>query len=427
MKKIFTLLSIALTCQLASAQNQNTPFQKLKERFENRRTNTTEQVTEVPEIEINLDAAAGPCRLDTAYESYSGSEYRTIYSYNLGRVSERVFEYWDGTTWVASGRTSYTYGTQGNMTMSVYEYWNGSEWVNSWKYTYTYDGQGNQTEELYQNWNGSDWENSEKYMYSYDGQGNQTEEIYQEWNGSDWENSYKDETIYNGQGLTTQYTSYNWDGSNWVPSYQTLITYDGQGNATEYLEQNWDGSMWVNEYKSTASYDAFGNFSQINYYIWNSSTNMWDDDGAYSISYMYDGQNRVTESIEQEDGVNSWKATYTYDSYGNTLTENYYEWSGSAWVDNGSYTYVYDCASSVEEEEANAFGLNLWPNPVANTLNLKVAKNQPNTIAVFDASGKMVMTQAYTTQIAVDALTPGMYVLELRNEEAVQHQRFIKQ
>ncbi len=125
----------------------------------------------------------------------------------------------------------------------IYQTWNGSAWVDSSKSSYTYDGNNNRTEWLFKTWNGSAWVDSFKISFTYDGINNQTEELKQYWDGSVWVNYFKISFTYDGNNNVTEELIQGWDGSAWVNSFKDLYTYDGNNNLTEELGQAWDGSL----------------------------------------------------------------------------------------------------------------------------------------------------------------------------------------
>lgn len=462
MKRIFTLLTIALTWQLASAQSgQHDQPSSLKEQLKQRREAI--QNGEKPAPIIAFSAAEEECVLDSVYVyDENGNVIEKGYATRTNNVETITFRELIGGNWVLSYRQTVTYDGNGNVLSYQGEEYDGSNWVNDYMDTYTYNGLGQTLEEVYYyGWNGSDWDTGSKYISTYNSADSLAEYIFQQLQSGVWVNAGRDQYTYDGQNRLTQRTYDTWDGSSWSPSsrytytndgqgnvteelyeyYDSFnevwevssrytYTYDGQGNQTSELYQGWDGSSWVNQSQYNYTYNGQNQLIESESQDWDSQSNMWIPSSL--STYTYDNNGYAIEVIERYnwDGseyTDQSKSEYLYNANGDWSGVHWYTWDGSNWVYVDGYEYFYDCSSVGIEEAANAFGLNLWPNPVANTLNLKVSNNQPTTITVYSVNGKVVLSQPYATQIAVDGLTSGMYVLELRNAESVQHQRFVKQ
>jgi Secretion system C-terminal sorting domain len=71
--------------------------------------------------------------------------------------------------------------------------------------------------------------------------------------------------------------------------------------------------------------------------------------------------------------------------------------------------------------------LNIFPNPVTNILNIASDDNLTiNRVVITDVSGKKVLEQSYTTQVNVQNLAKGMYVLEVFVGQNKETRKFIK-
>ena len=72
--------------------------------------------------------------------------------------------------------------------------------------------------------------------------------------------------------------------------------------------------------------------------------------------------------------------------------------------------------------------VNIYPNPVANYLQLVGLKAGNYTLSVRDFSGKTMLNQAFHTndKINVQQLVPGIYLLEVRSAEWVHAIKFVK-
>lgn len=64
-----------------------------------------------------------------------------------GTASSIDYDAWDGASWVASGRTIYTYDDSNRRTLKNEQAWNGTSWVTNIRGEYTYDTYGNAIEQ----------------------------------------------------------------------------------------------------------------------------------------------------------------------------------------------------------------------------------------------------------------------------------------
>ena len=79
------------------------------------------------------------------------------------------FELADGSNWVNSDSTTYTYDGSGKVTYSIEQTWDkaSSIWVNDSKNTYNYNGDNTISIVYTQNWNGTAWIDYERSTYTY--------------------------------------------------------------------------------------------------------------------------------------------------------------------------------------------------------------------------------------------------------------------
>jgi hypothetical protein len=79
------------------------------------------------------------------------------------------------------------------------------------------------------------------------------------------------------------------------------------------------------------------------------------------------------------------------------------------------------------EDIASDITASIYPNPVADVLNIECTRNVNVTITSID--GKVVMQANDTKQVDVHALTAGLYIISLTDEQhrAIGVHRMIKQ
>jgi len=136
--------------------------------------------------------------------------------------------------------------------------------------------------------------------------------------------------------------------------------------------------------------------------------------------------------------VNSWRATYTYDSNGNMTSWLYESWNGTSWVlansyliftdSFGNYYLIYSAEielyyktiTAVEENETEIMNYSLsqnYPNPfnprTIISYQLPIANNV--TIKVFDVLGKEVAT------LVDEYRNAGSYEVEFNSVSSVKN------
>ena len=87
----------------------------------------------------------------------------------------------------------------------------------------------------------------------------------------------------------------------------------------------------------------------------------------------------------------------------------------------------FDPTVSINEVE-NTFGLNVYPNPASDVINVSVNKAVDATISIIDVTGKVVKTSALngmTTALNTSDLTSGIYHVKITDGASTSTQKVV--
>jgi hypothetical protein len=77
----------------------------------------------------------------------------------------------------------------------------------------------------------------------------------------------------------------------------------------------------------------------------------------------------------------------------------------------------------------NITDMNVFPNPTNGEVNVSLPENASVNVSIFDAQGKLVAEQMNVTnngKLNISNVTPGVYMVRLTAENAVQTFRVVK-
>lgn len=92
---------------------------------------------------------------------------------------------------------------------------------------------------------------------------------------------------------------------------------------------------------------------------------------------------------------------------------------------------VSDCYTidAVGLDQMDISGMNVFPNPTNGEVNVSLPENATVTVQIFDAQGKLVAEQANVSnndKLNISSVTPGVYMVRLSAENAIQTFRVVK-
>lgn len=377
---------------------------------------------------------------------------------------------------------------QNKLLSSITQYHNGSSWDNNYAYNYEYDGNNNLIAETYLNWDNGVWKIRDKTTYTYNANNKVTQELSQEWNTTTnaMENSYRDTYTYTSGNLTGQvaelwensnwvnewknditYTNnlpqsalfYNWVGSQWVLDSRETLTYNGNNKISTFVSEDWVSSQWVNSEKSLLAYDGNNKILNIRYAEWDDFNSQW---GGVTdrTDYVLDATGNRSSEIDTDIIANTKdKQEGNYDTsslmsnfahpfkdksgmdylfedfpfVNKILSTNQYSFDTptNSYKDSNRTTYNYNSAItlSTAKPEIAITTITIFPNPTTSIVNLTISNAVTiDKVIVVDVTGKTVLQQNQnTTQVNVEKLAAGLYIIEAFSGNDKFTSKFVKQ
>lgn len=176
-------------------------------------------------------------------------------------------------------------------------------------------------------------------------------------------------------------------------------------------------------------YEDGGQFYALGAGVVNSFEGMIEiDEANFTLSFLYIGFTLIEcdnpecwyESLYFNFIYNeSELQTFTYDivylgnSGGLTLTDS-----------EGNIAYYWNGVMATQD--FNNASLTIYPNPVYETLFLNYTGESPESISVYDISGKLVLSQGFKKNIHLSNLNSGIYFIEITSPQGKSTQRFVK-
>ena len=347
MKKIYSIIVVSFACTSLMSQNVELCDSTVTYDTSELRTskivysydangNKTSQTSYEYKYEDDTDPQILPNR-------------KTVYIYDTDGNLTSVEGYsWQGSTWVGSDKTDFTYDANGFQTCVMLYTGHDGMWyrMSDEKDVFTYDAAGNPTNKDHFKWQNGKWVKVSYVDYSYN-----TEIQYDLYDGK-WEESFKTEKEYDENGNLTCTVlfspSYWYEEEPWHPINRYDFTYDVNSNQTSEIWYSWKDGVWVAVQKTEYSYNVNNRQTGVARYYWKDGA--WvgtlkygytcDTDGKY-ISYSdYRWQNDAWSAINKKE--------YSYNPNGNTSILKYFELKDDWLLIETTYYYYPEHSSAIE-------------------------------------------------------------------------------
>ena len=164
---------------------------------------------------------------------------RTNNTYNSnGDLIQFLDQEWNGSAWVNDYKVDLTY-TNNRLSGGASYTWGGTDWIfttdDDSKFTINYNANGTISSFNSDAWDGTNWVASDSTIFSYDGNNNLILQDGQTWNGTAWISEYKSEYSYDTNGnLIAEKESYLENGS-FVTGYEQTATFNTAELMSSYI------------------------------------------------------------------------------------------------------------------------------------------------------------------------------------------------
>lgn len=213
-------------------------------------------------------------------------------------------------------------------------------------------------------------------------------------------------------------------------NYNPLATLDDGSCIYETGSSDCDAYFYVSQINTDLNYVTIVNQSTGNSleYLWDFGDGNSSTDEYPTHVYDTDGLYMVCLTITSSAPADSVYCTSSYcDTIGMTLSIPGFAYTGF------TLNTVSELSLSIQDENVDLISMNLYPNPANDniTLSYTLLKNEQLTTSIYDLSGRMIRTWTKATPsgqhevtIDINDLSPGLYQIELRNNQSRNILRF---
>lgn len=369
----------------------------------------------------------------TIYEEYDSfsEEYteamKQVYKYEAGRLKMVTYSYKDGADWIESVRNEFKYNGDGNLHEETYstKMTGTSDWLNQRKNTTNYTGTRVTSEESFE-WKNGVWEPDERTVLNYVGNRIETYDGY-EWENMDWKADTQGVLEYEGNKIK-EITVKEFKNGTWT--FHDRDVYERSPSSTrivDYISQDWNGTDWSNDEKVNYKDDTSGN-REMETFSDSQDGITWEFENR--IVYTYDFTELMSNYINpfSADKFSMNLGLTDAPHYNKVLSNIEYDYDDSDWEKSGRTTYYYSDVMGLDDLSDSNF-LTIYPNPVKNTLHIKLKDQIRADASLFDINGRLVLEQklqAVNSALNIEPLNSGIYILKIRTENGFATKRITK-
>ena len=175
------------------------------------------------------------------------SSSRINYSYEMGTLSQSVFQVYTNNSWDNWTRFNYVYDTNQNLLTTLDESWINNEWQNSLLISNYYSIQNKKDSILFQTWVNNEWQNDKMTLFYYNENEIDLDSlVVKSWTGSSWSNYLKREIVNDVNHNQIEQLDKIWDSSHWLNSIRRFFTYNESNFIESAYCEIWYNNQWMN-------------------------------------------------------------------------------------------------------------------------------------------------------------------------------------
>jgi hypothetical protein len=208
---------------------------------------------------------------------------------STGKVVMSIGQTYNG-SWNAYNRVTNSYSSTGKLQSTLTENVVGINFQNQNQITYTYDSNDFLIQALYQIWDvtSSSWVNSGRITYTNNSSGLETEQIKEVWWNSSWKNSTRTTFTYNSSNKMSLVFGEFWNSNNaWQVTGKGTYSYDANSYLVNFLSENYDdsSSLWQNSAQLNYTNNLNGSLNTVVTQLWNDTNSVWRNYVRNSYTY----------------------------------------------------------------------------------------------------------------------------------------------
>lgn len=368
----------------------------------------------------------------TIYEDYDSftEEYteamRQVYTYRSGRLQMVSYFYKDGADWIESVRNEYKYNGDGNLYEETYstKVTGTSNWLNQRQNVTNYTGTRVTSQESFE-WKNGAWEPDERTVLNYVGNRIETYDGF-EWEDMQWKADSRGVLEYEGNKIK-MITVEEYKNGVWTLHDRDVYVRSSSTRIKDYTSEDWNGTAWLKDEKVSYDDDTSGNRKTE---ISSDSQDRLTWDFEETIEYDYDYTELMSSYINpfSADAFSINLGLTDVPHYNKVLSNIIYSYDDSEWEISGRTTYYYSDVMGLNDLSNSDF-VTLYPNPVKNTLNIKLKDQIEAQARLYDINGRLILEQklqTLSTPLNLETLQSGMYVLKIATQNSFATKRITK-
>jgi YD repeat-containing protein len=180
----------------------------------------------------------------------------TAFFYKDGKYLGQEYKFWYGPELLPDYMDSILYDAQDRRISRLHYKSYDDAYELDYRYVWAYDDSNRVSEEIYQDWEGVNWGDSSKITFTYDERGNLTERHKQQLRSDEWTEKEMTYISYNEYNYVTDFQFYIWLVNDWLRNTRLTYEYGEIGvNDVKNYQNNLNNYPNPFSFETTISFD----------------------------------------------------------------------------------------------------------------------------------------------------------------------------